>query len=341
MPSSRTPRALNEPRFLQQPSGPFSETWYVVASEPTAGIGVWLRYVVDRDASGQLAPSLWGAFFDRTDPRRTFALKNLLPAAAISRTEQSLKFGVAALEEEGCKGEVEGGGHSLRWRLAWESRAIGEKVIPGFLAPVARLRGSGFVLPHPAIELTGALEVDGKLLDLRAAPGSQAHLWGKKRWPAWAWGRCSAFADEPEAALELLSVQLPQGPFVPLFSLRYRGVLHRFAEAPWIALSRSAVASPSWHFSAEDSTLAIDGVLHASSEQFVEVQYQDRPGELHHCANTEVAEVELRVRSRVFPGAPWRPEATLRSLGGACLEFCGPSADARVAKKLIVATATH
>lgn len=309
----------------------------MVASEPRAGLGLWVRYVVDIGRNGAQQFALWGSWFERDRPERSFALKNVLPTAAISRS--GLQFGSGWLGAEGCSGEVEGGGHALRWRLSFGQGAPGEVAVPGWLRAPARLRGSGFVLPHPAATVTGAVEVDGRMIELSRVPAGQAHSWGRSRWPGWAWARCSAFAEDPDASIDLLEVIGPGGVRVPMITMRFRGQTHRFGELPWIALTRSRPVSPSWHFSAQDTRLAIDGVVRARPEQMVQVQYPEPGGSWHHCVNSEIASMEVRVRSRPLLGAAFRPELTLTSKSGACLEFCGRVPDARVNNLLLVATA--
>jgi len=330
---------LNEPRWLKQPGeggAGWYEVWYVVASDAKAGLGAWLRYTVDVSAAGKLVPAVWGSFFDRKDPRRTFSLRVAHDAAAIRRgPDLHIGIGDAELGPQGCRGEVEGGGHSLRWRLSFGGQGEGEDVLPGFLRPVARIRKGGFVLPRPELRLSGAIEVDGAPVELIDVPGSQAHLWGARRYPAWAWAHCANFAEDPEASLDLLSVHGPGGIWVPLFTFRWQGKVHRFGELPWIFATRSRVAAPSWHIAAHDATVSVDGVIRAESDDMVEVEYGDPDGSKRYCANSEIAHVELRVRTRSFIGAPWRPEGTLRSVGGASLEFCGQTPDSRVTRKLI------
>ena len=325
------PDLLNAPRWNRAPRTGFNEAWYVVASDARAGHGLWVRYTVDVDRSGAPAFALWGSWFEEG---RVFALKNTLPAAAIGRS--GVSFGAAALTSDGCSGEVEGGGHALRWRLKFGQGAPGEEFVPAWLAAVARLRGGGFVLPHPATTVTGAVEVDGRIIELQRVPAGQAHLWGRTRYPSWAWARCSGFAEDPGASLELLDVEGPAGVRLPLFVFRFRGATHHFGELPWIGLSTSNPQSPSWHFSAQDASLAIDGVAQVSPQRMVQVQYQEPSGAVHHCVNSELASLELRVRTRAFPGAPWRPEATLTSKGGAGLEFCGRAKDPRVEQGLVI-----
>lgn len=316
---------LNRPRWPDV-SGKITEAWYIVGSDPRAQQGVWLRYALDRSEQGEETGAVWGSWFEEG---RTFAVRKLVDGAAIRRS-------VEELDKGGCSGEVEAGGRSLRWRLSFGQGPAAREFFPAWLRPVARARGSGYVLPHPATTLTGAIEIDGRIIDLQRMPASQAHLWGKTSFPEWAWAHCSAFAEDPEAALEIVDVNLGWIR-VPVFSLRFRGVDHQFGQLPWIGMTVSRPAAPVWHFAAQDATLAIDGVVQAAPAKMVQVHYAQTDGSTHHCINTELASVELRVRSRAFVGASWRPEATLTCKGGASLEFRGREADARVTTVLVTA----
>src|SRR4051812_36599852 len=239
--------SLNAPKWPDVSSGPFHEAWYVVASDPKTAQGLWIRYTADFERDREFG--VWGAWFDRD---RAFSLKGLVEPAAIGR-----------ISEQECSGEVEAGGHSLRWRLGFGQGVPGEEFVPGWLKPVGRLRGSGYTLPHPATTITGAVEVDGRTIELNRVPAGLAHLWGTSRYPSWAWGRCSAFAEDPDASIDLLDVEGPGGIRVPLFIFRWHGEVHRFAELPWIALTKSTPSAPAWHFSARNSRIAIDGVVRA------------------------------------------------------------------------------
>lgn len=319
------------------------EAYFVVASDPRAGIAVWLRYAIDVSASGTVEPSVWGTFFNRGSLERAFAVRAVYPAAAIGRgADEDIRIGEASLGAAGCVGEVEAAGHSLRWRLAFADATpptdAAQMVMPSFLRPVAALKRSSYTIARPMLHVSGALEVDGRPLELRGARGCQAHLAGARRYPQWAWAHCSEFDESADASLDLLSVQGPGGVWVPLYSFRFHGKVHRFAELPWIANSTSRLAAPAWHFSAADATLAVDGAVRGNLSEMVEVEYIDPDGTKRWCANTELAQVELKVRTRAFPGAPWRPQGTLRGAGGAGLEFCGLAPDSRVTRKMLTTT---
>ncbi|HET9753977.1 MAG TPA: hypothetical protein VFP52_13485 [Myxococcales bacterium] len=326
--------SLNLPRWPAAPSGSFHEVWFVSASDPRAGLGLWLRYTVDVGPSGRTS-AVWGAWFDRDHPDSCIALKNEVDAAAIGRTGVDLAGN--ALSEAGCSGEVEGAGRSLRWRLSFGQGAAPEQVVPLWLSPLALLRGSGYALPRPATTLTGAVEVDGRMIDVQRMSAGQAHYWGRSRWPSWAWARCSAFAEDPGASLDLLEVEGPGGVRVPLFTFRFRGHVHRFGELPWMPLSTSRAVAPVWHFAAQHARVAIDGVVQAAPGQMVQVSY----GDALHCANTEIANMEVRVRTRALVGAPWRPEATLTSKCAASLEFCGRTPFLKVIRRLVAVPAVR
>jgi len=338
--------AANAARWPRFPGG-FHEAWFVCASDPRTGHGLWLRYTVDSTRQ-VVSGGLWAAWFDRERPDRTLALRNILEPAAIGRGavegpgeagERAVRIGSARLDASACNGEVEAGGHALRWRLSFGRGASPEDAVPRWLAPISWMRGSGYLIAHPAMRATGAVEVDGRILDLSEIPAMQGHLWGRSRWPAWAWARCAAFAEDPGASIDLLDVRGPFGLRFPMLTFRFRGAVHRFGELPWMPLTDSRPAAPSWHFAAHDVSLAIDGVARAAPEQMVQVPYDEPDGPPLLCVHSALASMEVRVRSRAFPGAPWRSEATLTARSAASLEFCGRDRDDRVPRVVLSAPA--
>jgi hypothetical protein len=269
----------NAPRWQANAGKPFNEAWYAVVNDPREQRALWVRYTFDSPDRCRV----WGAWFSESG---CFALRAPIDAAAISRT----------ILADDCLGEVAGDGHSLRWNLRFDHDPPGasEDFVPNWLRPVAAISGSGFVLPRPATTVSGTAQVDGILYNFDKAPAAQAHLWGKSRYPAWAWARCSAFAEDPDASIDLLDVVGPLRKRVPMIVLRLHGEVHRFGELPWIAFTRSQPSFPSWRFSARNSFVQIDGEVRAATERMVQVEYDPH----HFCCNSELAAMGLRVRLR-------------------------------------------
>jgi len=175
--------------------------------------------------------------------------------------------------------------------------------------PIARLRGSGYVC-RTRDNLSGAVEVDGRIAGSIKFPACRESL-GPLALAGWAWARCSAFAEEPDASIDLLDRKVCRRALFPCSPSAFaaRSSLRR---AALDAADFRRAHAPPWHFSAQDGAAgdrrrgcaaeldpdgagavpgagAADAALHA---------YRDR------AMNCGCA----RVR---FPGAPWRPEATL------------------------------
>jgi hypothetical protein len=328
--------SLNSPRWPGAPKGGFHEAWFVSASDGRAGHGLWLRYAVEMSRAGAVEASVSASWFEQGERDHTFVIRKSVAPATISRG--AVRFGDAELTAAGCAGAAEAGGHALRWRFTFGQGDSADEMVPAWMAPIARLRGSGYVLPHSATTISGAVEVDGRTFEVQRVPAAQGHLWGRSYWPAWAWARCSAFAEDADASIDLLDVEGPLGARLPMFALRFRGAVHRFGELPWMPLTVSQAAPPSWHFAARDARVAIDGVVRSAPETMVQVQYANPDGSFRHCVHSAVASMEVRVRSRAFVGAPWRAEGTLTSKSGASLEFCGRAGDPRVSRLLVPAT---
>src|SRR5262249_38685100 len=196
---------------------------------------------------------------------------------------RGVRIGSARLDAFSCNGEVEAGGHALRWPLTVWRGFVPAGAIPRRAAPLAPVCGGGDQPPHPAVRASRAGRVDGSILDLTEVPAMQGHLWGHSRWPAWAWARCGAFAEDPDASIDLLDVRGPGGLRYPMLTFRFRGAVHRFGELPWMPLADSQPAAPAWHFAAHDGSVAVDGVARAAPEQMVQAPYHEPDGSHLHC----------------------------------------------------------
>ena len=159
------------------------EVWYVSATDPASGVGLWLRFTVHAPLRGDAECALWFLAMERDGWR--FARK--------------ATFAVERLEAEGDPFRLRLAGADLSDR---GRRARSARTAPGSsrgrracLPPATSIRccaepgsrGPILVLAHPALELSGTVRLGERTLALDRARGGQAHLWGSEHAARWAW----------------------------------------------------------------------------------------------------------------------------------------------------------
>jgi hypothetical protein len=326
------PQRWNDLQWQGEPG--HYEVYYVTLTDPATGVGFWIRYtmVAPLAEAGEAATcSLWFMAMDPEDPSRNVGEKVSFPVAELKARSGpfALQLGGATLDDRGMKGTIEQDGRRLAWDLHWEPRlpAYGH-VHPALRA--ARVAKTILFLPHPDVEIGGMVEIDGRRLDIAAARGGQAHLWGSKHANRWAWVHCNDFgaADDGRGDglfVDGVSVFVPRfgrelGPNTP-FVARVGG--HDVVSTSPLAVQRnpSEFDLQGWRFEARTPRRKLVGDVSARLEDLVGVTYHDPDGDLAYCYNTEVADMRLEVHERSAPGTAWRKTNELRSDGRAHFEY--------------------
>jgi len=279
------------------------EVYYLSATDRASGVGLWIRYTMVAPLDGEATASLW---FMAMDPRDggLVGRKHNRPASDLNATAEpfELRIGDCVLTDRG----MTGGFDDVRWDLRWEPREPGaEHVHP--LLQRAKLAKTVLVLPHPAFELSGAVEWDGQALELDGARGGQAHLWGSKHAARWAWAHCNDFegldgSPRPDAWIDGVSVFVPRfgrtiGPSSPIVG-RVAGRDFRSTSPLRVTRNDSRFGLTTWHLEAADGDLRIVADVDAPREQLVGVTYHDPDGDLAYCYNSETASMRVRVWER-------------------------------------------
>jgi hypothetical protein len=317
---------------LQWHGGPgHYEVYYLTLTDPATGIGFWIRYtmVAPLDETGEEATcSLWFMAMDPRDPTANVGEKVSFPIADLEAEPEPfrLRIGDASLTDRGMQGSLDREGHRYSWNLSWEPRldAYGH-VHPALRA--ARLAKTILFLPHPDVEVTGRIDMNGRAIEIAGARGGQAHLWGAKHATRWAWVHCSDFngSNGDEAFVDGVSVFVPRfgrelGPNTP--------VVARVAGRDLLSISPLAVQRnesdfglEGWRFEARTRDRKIAGEVTTRREDLVGVTYHDPDGELAYCYNTEIADMRLELFERGTPWSGWRKTRELRSDGRAHFEY--------------------
>jgi hypothetical protein len=308
------------------------EVYYLTFTDPATRVGFWIRYtmVAPLPAAGdEPTCSLWLCAMDPADPSRNVGVKTTLPAASLSARKEPfrLDLGDAWLSDRGMAGAIESAGTRYEWELGWSPRlpAYGH-VHP--LLRAARLAKTVLFLPHPDVEVSGTVSLGGRRIEVSAARGGQAHLWGSKHASRWAWVHCNDFTARDgrrpsEAFVDGVSVFVPRfgrelGPNTP--------IVGRLDGTDFNSISPLAVrANPSdfdlqgWRFEGRARGIRVKGAVSARREDLVGVTYHDPDGELAYCYNTEVADMRLEVLRR--QSRRWEQVDELSADGRAHFEY--------------------
>lgn len=316
------------------------EVYYLKFNDARSGTAYWIRYTLLAPLRGRGDPiaEVWAIAFDARDPRKNLALRETHPIADLRVRRDPFRFevGSAFLEEGRAVGELRRGKDRIRWDLSFDPSGEPFLPMPGRLLYRLPVPKTKWIIPHIDVRFRGTVEVRGRKISLRDAPGQQTHLWGTKHAERWVWGHCNAFAEDPTAVFEGISPQIrlagwltPPGSF---FFVRHRGAWWRFAGLIQGFRHRSDNRFPVWTFEAEAGSRRIEGEMRGDVADFVGVEYTDPDGQKAWCFNTKVGEMTLRLFERT--GGAWTPAATLTSRGTTALEFTERTRDPRVAIRI-------
>jgi len=271
---------------------------YYVTLTLGEGRAAWLRYTLLVPAEGDATASLWGCAFDRARPR-WLAGRRTWPGAVWEPLEDGgVGLAESTLTPLGCRGGVtDDGGRTMRWDLGWEARCGPFSYFPAALERLA----AGATFPIAAVPVArahGVVEVAGEPVACEGVRLQQAHLFGGRHAHRWGWLSALGFDADPEGTLTLISA-VPERmggrlPAASSLALRLHGRLHR----------SEGLRAVRWHdagaeevtFEGRAGAARVEGTVRAPAEQLVGVTYHDPDGAEIHCANTEVADLELRVR---------------------------------------------
>jgi hypothetical protein len=300
------------------------EVYYLSATDPASGIGLWIRYTMVAPIAGEATCSLWFMAMDpagdvRVGRKVSYPVERMLAEAEPFR----LTIGESELSDRGMAGGFEDVGWELRWTPSDPPRAY-EHVHP--LLRRGRIAKTVLTLPHADLAIDGTVSFGGRELTLEGARGGQAHLWGSKHANRWAWVHCNDFEGHRGSFVDGVSVFVPRfgreiGPSTP--------VVGRFRDEDFVANGPAAVMRApstfgltSWRFEATAGKRRIVCEVEAPRQSLVGVTYNDPDGDLAYCYNSEAATMRVGVFDKAWPGRlPWLLRETLESDGRAHFEY--------------------
>jgi hypothetical protein len=305
------------------------EVYYLTATEPRSGVGIWIRYTMlaPLQSTGEAATcSLWFAAMD-PNGRATSARK---ASFAIDRMRASsdpfeLRIDDALLSDERMTGELE----DVAWDLSWTPTQRAYEHVHPALARLGVAK-TVLVLPHADLSIDGSVTIAGERLELSATPGGQAHLWGSQHAGSWVWVHCNDLHTVdgervPDSFVDGVSVMVPRmgreiGPSTPVVG-RLHGSDFISTTPTRVLANHSTFALTGWRFEAFDGKRKLVGEVDSFRDQIVGVTYHDPDGAPAYCYNSETATLRLHVHERARQVGGWRLRETFVAHGRAHFEY--------------------
>jgi hypothetical protein len=273
--------------------------------------------------------SLWFMAMDRVNPTANVGEKVSFPIGELVAKQEpfSLRIGDSSLSDHGMVGSLEREGRRFSWDLRWDPRLDAY----GHVHPIlrrAKVAKTILFLPHPDVEISGTVDIDGRQIAVHGARGGQAHLWGSKHASRWAWAHCNDLVDpggqqRSETFVDGVSVYVPRfgreiGPSTPVVG-RFGGSDLLSTNPVAVQRNKSEFELTGWRFEARGHGIRVRGDVSTRREDLVGVTYHDPDGELAYCYNTEVADMVLEVFRR--RRRQWQKGDELRAEGRAHFEY--------------------
>lgn len=290
------PRAIARFPAVSRAAGHY-ESFYLKAARPAGGQAVWIRYTVWKSPGAEAVGSLGCTLFDASLPR-PLAWKASFPEP-VSPPGEYVRVGDWRLTAGSAEGPS--------WRLTFTGKAPPFPYLQRpwmYRAPVPRTKAESL---HPAVRLSGHVEVAGHRLALDGWPGMVGHNWGSEHAERWVWLHGTGFLEAPEAVLDVtlgrVRVAGRTSPWIANGFVELAGRRHRLGGLQRVRDTRVAEAADWCDFVLPGSGLAVRGRITAVPSRTVGWTYADPGGGSHDTLHSSIADLELRVGDRPLTAA--------------------------------------
>ena len=308
------------PRFPGvEPNAGHYESYYLKATRPGGGRGVWIRHTVHKHPGSDPTAALWLTLFDGDAPGPR-ATKASFGADELSAPDGGyIRIDGAAFEPGRATGEIATSALAASWDLRFHDESEPFHHLPYERLYDAPLPRTKFLSPYPSARFDGRLIVGGEEIEVASWPGMVGHNWGAEHAERWVWIQ-GAFldADEPtyfDMAAGRIKLGPVQTPWVANGMLRGGRGEHRLGGFERALSTRIEEQPTSCAFRISGKGIRIRGRVSAAPQNFVAWVYADPKGPEHNTLNCSIADLELEVERD--GGRPRR----LELVGAAAYEF--------------------
>ncbi len=295
------------------------ESYYLKATRPGGGRGVWIRYTVHKRPGAEPTAALWLTLFDADAPAPR-AVKASFGAGELSVPGGGyMRIDGAVLEPGRASGQIATPELAASWDLRFADSGAPFRHLPHERLYEAPLPRTKFLSPYPSATFDGRLAVGGDEIEVDSWPGMVGHNWGAEHAERWVWVQ-GAFLDGDERAyFDMAAGRIRLGPlqtpWVANGMLRVGDVDHRLGGFARALATRISERPTSCAFQLAGRGIKVRGRVASEPRNFVAWVYADPKGPEHNTLNCSIADLELEVRRA------GGPVERLELVGGAAYEL--------------------
>ncbi|HSI81574.1 MAG TPA: hypothetical protein VK919_13080 [Solirubrobacterales bacterium] len=274
------------------------ESFYIKATRPGGGQGVWIRHTVRKPPGAGPTGSLWLTVFDSSAPGPRATKATHPPSEVEAPAGGYIRIADSVLEPGRARGSATSDALGADWDLRFESALGPLRHLPyGFLyrAPLPRTK---LLSPYPAATFTGTLTVGGEQIELDRWPGMVGHNWGAEHAERWVWLHAPEL-DGADGYLDVAAGRIKVGgwtsPWIANGVLRLDGEDLRLGGLDRIRSTKLSERPTRCDFSLRGKGTTVRGRVAADPTAFVAWVYADPDGPEHHTLNCSIADLELTV----------------------------------------------
>ena len=295
------------------------ESFYLKASHPDGGLGVWIRHTVHKRPRAEPTASLWFTLFDAEAPGPT-AAKATFPTTELAVADGAyIRIDGAVLEPGRARGEIRTDDLEVSWDLSFSDEAEPLRHLPYGWMYRAPLPKTKFLSPYPNATFNGRVEVGGRQIAIDGWPGMIGHNWGAEHAERWAWVQGARLGGSRGSYFDMAAGRIKLGPlttpWVANGLLVLDGELHRLGGLDRVRKTEIRDEPTSCEFTLPGKDIRVSGRVHSTAKDFVAWVYADPDGGEHNTLNCSISDLELSVER------PGREPERLETHGGAAYEI--------------------
>ncbi len=295
------------------------ESFYIKATRPGGGRGVWIRHTVHKRPGADPTAALWLTLFDAEAPGPR-AVKAIFGADELAAPEGAyIRIDGAILEPGRAVGEITASELPASWDLRFADEGEAFHHLPYERLYDAPLPRTKLLSPYPSARFDGRLTVGDEEIEVATWPGMIGHNWGAEHAERWVWIQGAFLSGEKPVFLDMTAGRIKLGPvqtpWIANGTLRIGGTEHRLGGLDRVLSTKIAEQPTSCAFRLSGRGIRVRGRVSSEARNFVAWIYADPKGPEHNTLNCSIADLELEVER------DGSPRERLELIGAAAYEL--------------------